>query len=91
MKSLEEKVKELQWKFHVLPNEDYCKETPRHKKLMKEYNALNKELGFAGYSSQKISQLYIEAEKEFEEADDNDFEYGLVIDQEKAEEIAKYL
>lgn len=90
MKTLEEKVKALQKKFHVLPDEDYCKETLRYKKLMKEYNALNKELEAAGCSRRKISQLYIEAEREFEEADD-ELEYGLVIDQEKAEEIAKFL
>jgi len=90
MKTLEEKVKVLQKKFHVLPDEDYCKETPNYKSLMKEYNDLNKELEAVGYSRWKISQLYIEAEREFEEADD-EMEYGLVIDQGKAEEIAKYL
>ncbi len=90
MKTFEEKVKALQKKFHVLPEEDYCKQTPKYKSLMKEYNALNKELEAAGYSRRKIFQLYIEAEREFEEADD-ELEYGLVIDQEKAKEITKYL
>ena len=86
--SLEERVKTLQKKFHELPEEDYCLQTPKYQSLMKEYETLNKELEDAGYSEQEITDLYVDAERE-EEDDEQD--YALIIDQAKAEEIIQNL
>ena len=57
---------------------------------MKKYETLNKELEDAGYSEQEITDLYIDAEREYEEEDD-DQDYALIIDQAKAEEILQNL
>lgn len=88
--SLEERVKTLQKKFHELPEEDYCLQTPKYQSLMKKYETLNKELEDAGYSEQEITDLYVDAEREYEEEDD-DQDYALIIDQAKAEEILQNL
>lgn len=79
---------DLQWQFHVLPEEDYCKETPAYKSLMKKYNALNQRLLKQGFTKKQVMEMYIDTERGLEE-DDNPTETAFIIDADTVDKIMK--